>query len=635
MKIPFYNIPNLRSNAPWILLPALILSSAWARSADSDVTNKAQEQQFDSQIQPALQKYCYPCHNGTKVSGGVNLADFKTVVTLQKDQATWRKVVTQLRARSMPPAGSPAPDNTLRETIANWLHTTLETTTNTAVAKNPGRILVHRLNRSEYNNTIRDLLGVNSNPADKFPADGSGGGGFDNNADTLFLPPILMERYLEAAGSILDEVKPSRLLIVKPGKGVTETAAAKRILSHYTALAFRRPSAPSESDRLLSLYTHSRKQGESFEESVKFAMKGVLVNPNFLFRIETNKASKEAYPIGDYELASRLSYFLWSSMPDNELFKQASKNTLHLPDVLDSEVKRMLHSPKSRDFAESFAGQWLRVKELYTSAQPDTGKFPAFTPTIRDAMFQESIDFFHSLLTEDAGLTQMINADYTFLNEDLAKYYGIEGVSGKEFRRVQLTDKRRGGILTQGAVLTLTSYPQRTSPVLRGKWVLENILGSPPPPPPQVVAVLSTDDAPVKGETFRQRLEKHRSKPECASCHARMDPIGFGLENYDPIGRWRSEIGGIKVDSSGVFNTGEKFDGPVELKRILLTRRKEFIRNFTEKMLSYSLGRGLEPYDLPTEQSISAAVEKDDRMSTLIREIVKSYPFRYRKNLSP
>ncbi len=614
------------------MYPFLIISAALARGTDAPQINKLQ-QQFENQIQPSIQKYCNPCHNNTKVSGGVNLAAFKTVTELQKDQDTWRKVVLQLRSRSMPPNGSPAPDDALRETLTRWLHTTLENTDTKVVPASPGRILVHRLSRSEYNNTIRDLLGVNSKPADRFPADGSGGGGFDNNADTLFLPPILMERYMEAAGTILNEVKPSLLLIAKPGKGLSETQVAKRILDHFSTLAYRRPVTSVEVARLLSLYTLARKRGAGFEQSVKFAMKGVLVNPNFLFRMEPDKLSNDAYQISDYELASRLSYFLWSSMPDDELFKQAAKNRLHHPDVIDSEVTRMLQSPKCREFAESFAGQWLRVRELYSTAQPDPGKFPAFTPVIRDAMFQESVDFFQSLLTDNAGLTRMLDADYTFLNEDLAKFYGIDGVQGKEFRRVQLADKRRGGILTQGAVLTLTSYPQRTSPVLRGKWVLENILGSPPPPPPQVVAVLSENDAPEKGETFRQRLEKHRSKPECASCHARMDPIGFGLENYDPIGRWRRDIGGVKVDSSGVFNSGEKFDGPVELKRILLSRKKEFIHNFTEKMLSYALGRGLEPYDLPSVRNISVKVEKDDRISILVREIVKSYPFRYRKNV--
>jgi hypothetical protein len=295
----------------------------------------------------------------------------------------------------------------------------------------------------------------------------------------------------------------------------------------------------------------------------------------------------------------------------------------------------MLASPKSRALADSFAGQWLRVRSLYTVAQPDPGRFPDYSPALRDAMYDETVTFVHDVDKNDRSVLNLLDADYTFLNELLARHYGIEDVSGAQMRRVALKDGRRGGVLTQASVLTVTSYPRRTSPVLRGKWVLEEILGTPPPPPPPVVGTLSQEDAPKEGLTFRQRLEKHREKPECAGCHARLDPLGFGLENFDAVGRWREAIENTPVDVSGQMPTGEKFTGPQELKRYLLRARKDtFVRNLSERMLSYALGRGLEPHDLPAVRKIAGRVEKNGyRGTTLVEEIVSSYPFQYRKNL--
>src|SRR5581483_4495034 len=337
--------------------------------------------------------------------------------------------------------------------------------------------------------------------------------------------------------------------------------------------------------------------------------------------------------VSDYELASRLSYFLWSSMPDEELFRWAGANQLHEPKMLEQQVARMIRDPKSRVFTESFSSQWLRVRELRTAAQPDPNRFPNFTPALRDAMYREVVDFFDSVLREDASLLGLLSADYTFVNSSLAKLYGIDGVEGEQFRRVKLADDKRGGLLGMAAVLTLTSYPQRTSPVLRGKWVLEEILGTPPPPPPPLVKSLPPDDSPVDGLTLRQQLEKHRAQPECAACHVRMDPLGFGLENFDPIGAWRARIGNQPVDASGVLPDGEKFEGPAQLKKVLLGRKEEFIRNLTRKMLAFALGRGLEYYDTPAVNRITKALASHDyRSSVLISQIVQSFPFEYRRN---
>jgi hypothetical protein len=294
----------------------------------------------------------------------------------------------------------------------------------------------------------------------------------------------------------------------------------------------------------------------------------------------------------------------------------------------------MLRDPRAAALADGFAGQWLRVRELYASAQPDPKRYPEFTPALREAMYREPVALFDAVARGDRSVLELLDARYTFVNEDLAKLYGIPNVTGPAMRKVPLADGRRGGVLTTAAVLTLTSYPQRTSPVLRGKWVLEQVLGTPAPPPPQNVATLPPDDAPKEGLTFRQRLEKHREKPECAGCHSRMDPLGFGLENFDAIGRWRTGIAGAPVDASGVMADGTKFSGPGELKAYLLAHgREDFVRHLTEQMLSYALGRGLGPADAPAVRRITEALEKDGyRSGTLIQGVVDSYPFLYRRN---
>ena len=295
---------------------------------------------------------------------------------------------------------------------------------------------------------------------------------------------------------------------------------------------------------------------------------------------------------------SALVFRLVVVCPTSELSDLADAGRLHEPEVLALEVRRMLADPKSRAMAEDFAGQWLRVGSLADLAEPDKKLFPEYTPELRDAMVEEAVSFFHAILREDRPVLELLDSYYTFLNEPLAKHYGIEGVTGPDFRRVELKDRRRGGVLGMAAVLTLTSYPRRTSPVLRGKWVLEELLGTPPPPPPAMVKSLPTDDRIRNGLTFRQRLEQHRQKAQCASCHARLDPLGFGLENFDVLGRWRDQVQQKPVDASGKLTTGEEFAGAVALKTILVeTKRELFVRNLVERMLSYALRRGLEYYD--------------------------------------
>jgi hypothetical protein len=602
-------------------------------SADGGEAMLVVDGAFSSNVRPLLDEYCIKCHGAKRPKAGVNLAGFTNTVSVYREPMVWEKVTAKLQAGEMPPEDKPQPNQSQRDGLVQWVHKTLKDLEEGRFAADPGRVLIHRLSRTEYNCTVRDLLGVDNRPADTFPTEGGGGGGFDNNADTLFVPPILMERYLATANAILEQAPKERIFFIKKSWLSSERATARKIVEYFAMRGFRRPVEEGEVERLLGVYDHSRQKGQTSEAATKAALLAILVSPNFLFRIEADQPSTQPYRINDYELASRMSYFLWSSMPDDELFRLAAHKRLHEVKTLEQQVGRMIRDPKSRIFAESFASQWLRVRELKSAAQPDAQRFPSYTPALREAMYQEVIEFFDSVVRENRSLLDLLAADYTFVNAELAALYGMEGVEGDKLQRIKLTDEKRGGILGMGAVLTLTSYPQRTSPVLRGKWVLEEILGTPPPPPPPLVKSLPPDDAPVDGLSLRQRLEKHREQPECASCHVRMDPLGFGLENFDPIGRWRTRIGDQPVDASGVLPGGEKFVGPAELRKILMSRKKEFARNVAQKMLAYALGRGLEYYDTPTINNISKALADNDYQSCiLITEIVKSFPFQFRCN---
>lgn len=612
------------------ILLALYTTLSCADAADSD---KTPVDTFQTQIRPVVDQFCGKCHNSVKAKGGINLASFTNRVAVYREPQVWEKVLAKVKANEMPPDGKAQPSEAQRSVLTNWVAHSLDDLAQGRFTADPGRVLIHRLSKVEYNCTIRDLLGVDRRPADSFPTEGGGGGGFDNNADTLFIPPILMERYLSTASAVVEEAPKQRIFFTKKGWFDSDRTVARRILEHFATRGYRRPLESGELDRLLAVYDRARQRNMGFEIAVKAGIAAILVSPNFLFRIEADQSNPQPYRISDYELASRLSYFLWSSMPDEELFRLAKQGRLNEPKTLEQQVIRMIADDKSKVFTESFVSQWLRVRELKTAAQPDSGKFPEFTPGLRDAMYQEVVQFFDSIVRENRSLLRLVSADYTFANADLARLYGIQKVDGARLRRVQLADANRGGVLGMAAILTLTSYPQRTSPVLRGKWVLEEMLGTPPPPPPPLVKSLPQDDAPVDGLTLRQQLEKHREQPECAACHVRMDPLGFGLENFDPIGRWRTRIGNQAVDASGVLPDGEKFEGPAALRTVLLGRKEEIVRNVTQKMLAYALGRGLEYFDTPTVNSIVKALAGSDyRSSVLITGIVKSFPFNYRRN---
>jgi hypothetical protein len=435
-------------------------------------------------------------------------------------------------------------------------------------------------------------------------------------------------------GPVLDKVEAlpashRRILFCTPEFGdQSRIDCARQVIAKFGERAFRRPVLPDEVERVLEIFRLALDRGESFECGVQLALTTVLASPQFLFLVEPEDTSQDR-PLTEFELASRLSYFLWSSMPDEELFREARAKTLRAN--LRRQVIRMLADSRSDQFVENFAGQWLQLRKLSAVAR-DQERFPGFDDKLRDAMRQETERYFAHILRNNRSVLELLDSQYTFVNAALARHYGIAGVTGDEFRQVALTDRRRGGVLTQASVLTLTSNPNRTSPVKRGQWILQQLLGTPPPPPPPEVAKLDESQQAADAASLRERMALHRTKPECASCHQQMDPLGFALENYDAIGRFRSLDGNFPIDPSGELIGGRKFADIVELKQLLIsTVAKKFARCLTENMLTYGLGRGLVAYDYCTVEEIRRQlVANDYRIHHIIFGIVESKAFQNR-----
>jgi mono/diheme cytochrome c family protein len=439
-----------------------------------------------------------------------------------------------------------------------------------------------------------------------------------------------MIKFIGPFPSNVESASRKKILICDPKSG---SACVENIVGSLARRAFRRPVSRTELQSLTKFVTLAKAEGQSVEQGIQLAIQAILVSPHFLFRIERDPDPTDparVHQISDLELASRLSYFLWSSMPDEELLKLAETGKLRAAGVLDAQVKRMLADEKSSSIGANFAGQWLETRNL-DSVKPDPQKFPTWSPELRDAMKTETSLFFDSILRENRPIGEFLDAEYTFLNELLAKHYGIEGVSGPDFRRVDLTTDQRRGVLTHASVLTVSSYPTRTSPVIRGKYVLQNILGAPPPAPPPDVPALDEESVGTAG-SLRQQLEKHRANPTCASCHNRMDALGFGLEKYDAIGRWRTVDGKFEIDASGTLPNGKSFSTPAELMTLIKDDLPDFSRCLVEKMLTYALGRGLEPYDRRAVDDLNRKLAASEyRFQTLIYAIVHSLPFQSRR----
>ena len=428
-----------------------------------------------------------------------------------------------------------------------------------------------------------------------------------------------------------------RLFVCRPAAGDPEAPCARRILTTLARRAYRRPVSDADVDPLMRLFAMGRADGGSFDHGIEMALSGVLVSPSFLFRTPAAPAGARpgaVHRLADLDLASRLSFFLWSSIPDEELLQAAEQGRLGSPDELSRQIGRMLADPKARALVENFAGQWLHLRNV-ADWTPDPERFPHFDDGIRHAFQRETQLFLEHVIRDDRSVLELLDADYTFLNEGLADFYGIDGVEGGYFRRVPLAGTGRGGILTQGGVLMVTSYPTRTSPVLRGKWILENLLGAPPPPPPPDVPELEAD-AGSSAVGLRAALERHRANPACAVCHARLDPLGFALENFDAVGAYRAEEEGVAVDASAELPDGTVIAGADGLRAMLLDRRQEFVEALAEKLLTYAIGRGLEAHDRPAVREIRRRVESDGyRFSALVSAVVDSVPFRMRRIPEP
>jgi len=616
------------------------------------VTLPAQDKTFEKDVKPFLQQFCNRCHGSSTKKGGLDLERFAQAEQASKEKPLWEGVAARVRTHEMPPPGARQPSIQQRKAFLAW--TTALSKQGNQQCKElasdqtqnfyPGHVMSRRLTRAEYANSLRDLLGgVPFAVADRLPADGAGGGGFDTTGDALFTSAIHVEKYLHIAEDVLRAVldtgeKSSFSLTPAQRKAARDAlgldAEPWTIVRRFAERAYRRPLVPAEVDRLLTVYHKAIARGETREKALRLPLKAVLISPHFLFLVEPEPEKEGIYPLPDYPLAARLSYFLWATLPDATLLELARKGQLVQDEVLRAQVKRMLQDPRARGFAANFATQWLGLEGLGTTHRPDASKFPSFDDALAADMKEEAILLVERVFREDRPLTELLTSRETYLNGRLAKHYGITGVEGDEFRLVKLPEGNgdRAGLLGTAAVLTATSLPLRTSPVLRGKWILEEILGSKVPPAPPNAGELPPDGKDPKGLTLRQQLELHRTRPDCASCHNRMDPLGFGLEAFDAIGRFRSKDDeGKPIDTQGKLPSGESFQGAAELRTLLLKRRQEFLRNLTRKMLGYALGRQLYRFDeCVIEDALKGLAAREDRSHELIERIVLSYPFRHR-----
>jgi hypothetical protein len=738
--------------------------------------------------------YCDTCHLGPKARAGVNLETLD-LANLDSNGALWEKVLRKLRGREMPPPGAPRPDEATYQTLVNAIEGERDRLID--ARPNPGRPTLHRLNRAEYANAIRDLLGLKVDVSELLPSDDAGYG-FDNIGDVLTVSPVLLEKYLLAAGKIsraavgdttmppayqtydvpralkqddrmgdvmpvgsrggtlvshyfpvdgeyeisvglqrgrADEIlgtgrerkldlrldderlglftipasgrranintatgrvdpeaglrirlpvkagthsivtafekdtvlqegiifKPradavqahfegvgsisisgpfnvhgpgatlsrDKIFICQPAAASEEQACAEKLLTNLARRAYRRPVSADDLPQLMALYKQGAEIG-GFESGVRLALQKILVSPEFIFRAELDPADGPrggVHRLGDIELASRLSFFLWSSIPDDELLAVAERGELSDPSMLERQVRRMMADPRSQALVQNFVGQWLFLRNI-PKMQPDITAFTYFDDNLRQALEKETTLLVESTLHEDRSVVDLLTTDYTFVNQRLAEHYGIEGIYGSEFRRISVTDPKRQGLLGHASIMAVTAYPNRTAPTIRGKWVLEQLLGTPPPPPPPNVPALKIDEN-QKVLTMRQRMEEHRVSPQCAVCHRIMDPIGFALDNFDGLGKWRDTEGEEVIDPSGVLPDGTPFDGPVGLRDVLVSKKRDvFVENFTERLLTYALGRGTEEYDQPVVRKIAReAAANNYRWSSIILGIVKSKPF--------
>jgi mono/diheme cytochrome c family protein len=681
----------------------LALGWAAAGAGLADPADSAAAATYRGSVLPVLEAHCFECHAEGAKKGGVAFDSFASETELLADASLWHRVLKNVRAGLMPPPESDPPDAGQRAHLQQWIKT--EVFRLDPARPDPGRPVLRRLNRTEYRNTIRDLTGVDFRTEEEFPSDDTGHG-FDTIGEVLSVSPMLLEKYLDAARTIVAQAVPVQSPPDQspsyrrwfprevPGDTDGRRAYARERLSAFATRAFRRPLTDDTADRLTTLAeTVWSQPGQSFEAGVARAMEAVLASPRFLFREEFTAPldAGQSHPrLDEFSLASRLSYFLWSTQPDEGLMRLAGEGRLRAQ--LDSQLQRMLNDDRARAFSRNFVGQWLQARDiegvpidarfvLQRELKPDPeaeqartrflelrrkpeeslsaeerdemermravfrqsfGRFrdAEFRNDLRRDMRRETELYFEHVLRENRPLTELIDSDYTFLNDRLAKHYGVPGVEGPDLRKVVLPpESPRGGILTQGTMLAVTSNPTRTSPVKRGLFILDNILGTPPPPPPQNVPALEDangrDRAP--DTTLRANLEKHRADPKCASCHNRMDPLGLAFENFNAMGQWREIDRGHPIDAAGQLVSGESFSGARELKKFLVSNHRDtFYRCFIEKLLLYTLGRGLDHRDETTiDQLLETLNGADGRPMALLQAMVASDAFQRRRHQEP
>lgn len=599
-----------------------------ARRADAEKTFKKNVTQF-------VNKYCVDCH-GSRPEAGINLRSALNTPGAASSALHWKKAVANVKVNDMPPhdAGQ-LPTEEERQQFVQWIGKLKY-----LAPRDPGTFVIRRLSKVEYGNTLRDLYGVDVSIADSLP-DEVVGEGYLNS-----ISPMQSERFLEIANKVIEKVvapegKPptavqQRLFGLVPAEGADLRQAARVVARSLARNGFRRPPTEAELDVLVDVFDLGQENNLSYTKSLAFMLKAVLVSPQFLFITPAaNIDSKDKIvPLDDHQLASRLSYLLWSAPPDAELAKLADNGQLQNPDVLRQQAERLLLHPRSRALFDSFGAQWLGISQLEQQTF-DPQVFPQMTPALRQAMVDEARLLFQSIVQDNESIYRFVDSDYTFLNQPLAEVYGLnQAVEGLEMRRVKLDNPNRGGILGMPATLASTSFPNRTSPVKRGVWVLEQVLGERvPPPPPNVAELEDLKQENLVDLSLRQQTELHQSEPTCANCHKVLDPIGFGLENFDAIGRWRETYNnGPAIDSTGKLPAGERFTTPAELKSLLADRKADIARNLTERLMAFTLGRQLEGYDEIVVDKLMLKIAKDDyRMRTMIAEVVTCYLFTHRK----
>ena len=596
---------------------------------------------YKGEVGPFVTTYCSRCHGANKHKGGVTFQSLLKNPNSSSSRPLWKRAVAQIQKHDMPPEDEDKqPTDQERKVVLDWVAGMKYLS-----PKDPGLFVIRRLSKAEYGNTLHDLFGVDPQIARDLP-DEVFGAGYTNT-----LSPLLMEQYLQVATDVLNRViapaglpptaVQKRLFGDVPAAGADSRAVVRKIAQSLARQAYRRPPTEEEVEVLLRVFALASQHGRSYSDSLRLMVKAILVSPQFLFITpEVPGQSSDGLPAGgiveldDYQLASRLSYLLWSTMPDAELSSLADAGKLHDPAVLAAQTRRMLADPRSRALFDGFGAQWLGLDKL-AGKTFDAEKFPQMTPSMRAAMYDEARLLFESIVRENRSLTTFIDTDYSYLNQSLAAIYGLKGtVTGPQMRKVELKDPNRGGILTMPGVLAMSSFPNRTSAVNRGVWVLEQVLGeSVPPPPANVPSLEKQDKTKIATLTLRERTELHRSNPVCANCHKVFDPIGFGLENFDAIGRWRDrDDSGGAIDATGELPGGVRFGTPSELKRIIAARKDEFCRNLTGRLLAYALCRQLDGYDEVVVDRLSESVAKHDyRMQTLVIGVVTSYPFTHRR----